>query len=447
MTKRKHILTCILIFTCLSMNAQMSLRECMQYAVEHSSRMKIQQTETDNARISRRDAVLQAFTPFISGSSNAGYSFGRSIDPETATYFTSVSFNNAYDISLSISLFDGFSAVNNLKITKTAMAMGKSLEQQEADAICLATMEAYYNAVYFDQLLKIVSAQVETSRLALNLARRQEELGQKGYADIVQMEAELSDREYQQITAENAYKSAMLTLKDLMFWPMDQELEIDTSMAENAEILDPEGNLVTDEIICNAQNLMPKAFIAKGEVANAKRELMTAKWKMAPSLSIGGSISTGYYAYPGREGYTAISFGHQFKNNLGEYIGVSLRIPIYGRLSGQSAILRKKNAYKKAQTQYDQTMREIETEVRRAVQDRDGASSAFLQANKRASVQEEAYRLNSRKFEQGLISSIELQNATNNYLNARTERLNTLLKYYIKRSIVLYYNGISYLNQ
>ncbi len=447
MTKRKHILTCILIFTCLSMNAQMSLRECMQYAVEHSSRMKIQQTETDNARISRRDAVLQAFTPFISGSSNAGYSFGRSIDPETNTYFTSVSFNNAYDISLSISLFDGFSAVNNLKITKTAMAMGKSLEQQEADAICLATMEAYYNAVYFDQLLKIVSAQVETSRLALNLARRQEELGQKGYADIVQMEAELSDREYQQITAENAYKSAMLTLKDLMFWPMDQELEIDTSMAENAEILDPEGNLVTDEIICNAQNLMPKAFIAKGEVANAKRELMTAKWKMAPSLSIGGSISTGYYAYPGREGYTAISFGHQFKNNLGEYIGVSLRIPIYGRLSGQSAILRKKNAYKKAQTQYDQTMREIETEVRRAVQDRDGASSAFLQANKRASVQEEAYRLNSRKFEQGLISSIELQNATNNYLNARTERLNTLLKYYIKRSIVLYYNGISYLNQ
>ena len=429
------------------MNAQMSLRECMQYAVEHSSRMKIQQTETDNARISRRDAVLQAFTPFISGSSNAGYSFGRSIDPETNTYFTSVSFNNAYDISLSISLFDGFSAVNNLKITKTAMAMGKSLEQQEADAICLATMEAYYNAVYFDQLLKIVSAQVETSRLALNLARRQEELGQKGYADIVQMEAELSDREYQQITAENAYKSAMLTLKDLMFWPMDQELEIDTSMAENAEILDPEGNLVTDEIICNAQNLMPKAFIAKGEVANAKRELMTAKWKMAPSLSIGGSISTGYYAYPGREGYTAISFGHQFKNNLGEYIGVSLRIPIYGRLSGQSAILRKKNAYKKAQTQYDQTMREIETEVRRAVQDRDGASSAFLQANKRASVQEEAYRLNSRKFEQGLISSIELQNATNNYLNARTERLNTLLKYYIKRSIVLYYNGISYLNQ
>lgn len=447
MTKRKHILTCILIFTCLSMNAQMSLRECMQYAVEHSSRMKIQQTETDNARISRRDAVLQAFTPFISGSSNAGYSFGRSIDPETNTYFTSVSFNNAYDISLSISLFDGFSAVNNLKITKTAMAMGKSLEQQEADAICLATMEAYYNAVYFDQLLKIVSAQVETSRLALNLARRQEELGQKGYADIVQMEAELSDREYQQITAENAYKSAMLTLKDLMFWPMDQELEIDTSMAENAGILDPEGNLVTDEIICNAQNLMPKAFIAKGEVANAKRELMTAKWKMAPSLSIGGSISTGYYAYPGREGYTAMSFGHQFKNNLGEYIGVSLRIPIYGRLSGQSAISRKKNAYKKAQTQYDQTMREIETEVRRAVQDRDGASSAFLQADKRASVQEEAYRLNSRKFEQGLISSIELQNATNNYLNARTERLNTLLKYYIKRSIVLYYNGISYLNQ
>ena len=447
MTNAKPILTLSLLFVCLSINAQMTLRECMQYAVENSAKMKIRQTETDNARISRRDAVLQAFTPFISGNTSAGYSFGRSINPETNTYFTSVSFNNAYSLNLSISLFDGFSAVNNLKITRTAMAMGKNREQQEADAICLATMEAYYNAVYYEQLLEIVSAQVETARQSLTLARRQEELGQKGYADVVQTEAELTDRQYQQVTARNAYNDAMLTLKDLMFWPMDQELDIDTSMAGNADVLDPQGELVTAEIISNAQNSMPKAFIAKGEMANAKRELSTAKWQMVPSLSLGGSISTGYYNYPGQSGYKAMSFGHQFKNNLGEYIGLSLTIPIYGKLSGQSSILRKKNAYKKARTQYDQTMREIETEVRRAVQDRDGASAAFLQADKRASVQEEAYRLNSKKFEQGLISPIELQNATNNYLNAKTERLNSLLKYYIKRSIVMYYNGVNYLNQ
>ena len=89
----------------------------------------------------------------------------------------------------------------------------------------------------------------------------------------------------------------------------------------------------------------------------------------------------------------------------------------------------------------------MEAEVSRAIQDRDGASAAFMQADRRADVQEEAYRLNSRKFEQGLISPIEYRTASDKYLSAMAERLNTLLKYQIKKRVVDYYNGIHYLDQ
>ena len=89
----------------------------------------------------------------------------------------------------------------------------------------------------------------------------------------------------------------------------------------------------------------------------------------------------------------------------------------------------------------------MKAEIIRAVQDRDGASAAYLQAEKRAKVQEEAYRLNLRRLDQGLISVLDFQKASDNWLNAKTGQTDALLKFYIKRSVVDYYNGIDYLEQ
>ena len=47
----------------------------------------------------------------------------------------------------------------------------------------------------------------------------------------------------------------------------------------------------------------------------------------------------------------------------------------------------------------------------------------------------------------GLISSIEYQTASNTYLNALAEKLNAQMQHFIKKSVVLYYKGIHYLEQ
>lgn len=92
-------------------------------------------------------------------------------------------------------------------------------------------------------------------------------------------------------------------------------------------------------------------------------------------------------------------------------------------------------------------MQQIEAEVLRAVADRNGASAAYLQSQKRAAVQKEAFALNQKKYEQGIISPIEYQTSSNNLLNAQAEKLNALLSYLIKRSVVEYYQGVSYIHQ
>ena len=428
----------------LATTKTMSLRECMEYAISNSTQVRIQQSKNDDARLDRRDAILGAFTPSVDGNSYGYYRWGRSIDPETNTYVTTTSLNQGFSVSAGITVFNGFSAINNLKIAKTSIAMGISQEQQEKDKVCLATIEAYFNVLYYTRLTDILEEQVNNARNSVKLAERQEELGSKGYADVVQMKADLADREYELTTAINNRDNALITLEDVMYWPTDEKLTI------NADLLALEfdsATSATGDIIDRAVKSMPAVLIAKGSMDNALRSLQTAKWQFLPTLGLYGGWSTSYYTYPGQVGYKATPYWHQFKNNGGEYVQLSLNIPIFDRLQKHTALAKKKNAYQRASLEYDKSLRDVESEVRRAIQDRDGAEAALLQAERRAEVYDEAYKLNARKFEQGLISSIEYNTASSNYLKSKAEQLNAELQYQLKRRVVEYYNGVSYLEQ
>jgi len=433
-----------------SAQATLSLHDCMAYAISNSTKMRIQQAAIGDAQIARRDAALALFTPQISASTYAYYNFGRSIDPQTNTYFNTTSFHNNYGVSAGYDLFDGFKAVNNLKISKTGMLIADSQEKQVEADICLAVMEAYYNVVYYKRLVDVYEEQVSVAEQALTKARRQEELGQKGHADVIQMEADLADRQYDLINTRNQYESQKMTLADLMFWPVGEELEIDTGMPDQVGHDDTSvipgltGNLSPDSVVAFALDHNPAVQIASWQALNAKRELNTAKWQTLPSIGLYAGWNTSYYTY---QGSATATFRDQFRNNMGEYVELSLSIPIWNRLNKQSMISRKRHAFEKASAELDQKRRDVESEVRRAIQDRDGAATAYEQACRKAEVQSEAYTLNLKKLEQGLISPLEFQTANNNYLKAQADEMNSLFKYLIKHAVVRYYNGVEYVNQ
>ena len=417
----------------------MTLHDCMEYAVSNSTKMRIQQAAIGDAQIDRRDAALALFTPQISAQTYAYYNFGRSIDPQTNTYFNTTSFHNNYGVSAGYDLFDGFKAVNNYKISKTGMLIADSQEKQVEADICLAVMEAYYNVVYYKRLSDVYEEQVAVAGQALAKAKRQEELGQKGHADVIQMEADLADRQYDLTNTYNMYQDQKMTLSDLLFWPVDEELVIDTSMP--VWQVEP---VATESVVDFALEHNPGIQIASWQELNAKRELNTAKWSLLPTVGLYAGWSTSYYTY---QGSTTNPFWNQFKNNGGEYVELSLSIPIWNRLSKHSTISRKQHALDKATAELDQKRRDVESEVRRAIQDRDGAAAAYQQAQRKAEVQAEAYTLNLKKLEQGLISPLEFQTANNNYLKAQADEMNSLFKYLIKQAVVRYYNGVEYVNQ
>lgn len=425
----------------------MTLHNCMEYALKHSTKYEILKLDNADIRLERRDAILQTFTPAISAGSYAYTNFGRAVDPETNTYINTTSFNNAYSIDASLTLFNGFESLNNIKISQTAVKIGMSEKKKLENELCLAVMEAYYNVIYHSEMVDVLEEQVEVSKTNVQLLKKQYELGQKGYPDVAQTEADLADREFQLTTSINNRDDAILTLKSVMLWPIDETLIIDRTMAETdfPSMVDEQDTV--NEIIDYAIETQPSAKIAEGNLDKARLNLKTAKWKFMPTLSISGGWSTSYYSYPGKSDYKAQTFNSQWHNNSGEYIQLSLSFPIYNRLSRFSNLSKKENEFKRAEAQYKQTVHDIESEVSRAVLDKERALKSLILAIKRKNAQRETYLLHEKKMKQGMVSPVEFQTITNSYLNARAEEINALLEYYLKRSVVQYYKGTSYIDQ
>lgn len=421
----------------------MSLRDCMLYAVENSRTAKIQEAKNDQYRLQYRESYLN-FVPSVSGRVTANGGFGRGIDPETNTYISQTSFGNDYSINANYTIFEGFNVINNYRIRKVAKLSGVEEYQQIEDEICLTTMQAYFNVLYRIGMVEIRGKQLKESKENLYQAQVMEELGTKSHADVLQVEAKVAEDDYNYVKEQNSLDDELLNLKKAMFYPVYEDLQIDTNMVWSVDPFFEEES--SDSIFEYAKTFLPSIKIADYTVQKAKYGYQSAKLNILPSLYLSGGIGT-QYSYGWNNGKTYASFADQMTGNIGESIGLQMNIPIFSSLSRHTTRGLRKNDYMIAQFQKEQKLQEVSTEIQRAVQDMEGAAKEYIHANKRESSQEIAYRANVQKYNEGMVSILDLQTSSNNLLAARAQTLYSALAYLIKTKIVNYYKGIPYLAQ
>jgi len=413
---------------------EMGLRDCMEYAVTHSSEMRLSAADRSDERAAHRQALLAAFTPSVDAQSYAYNQYGRNLDPETNTYTDFTTFHNGYSLSGGIVLFNGLQALNRIRIADVQQQMGLSQEQQSADKVRLATMEAFYQVVYFNRLLEVLRLQALTADSALLKARREEQLGRKGHADVVQMESEQAQRQYQLTQAEGQRRQALLSLKELMCWPADSCLNVDSRMPASSGT-----SLAVDGSLPDSLYELPAVIIARANLRLAELQVRQARGAWSPTLSLHAGWSTSYYTYPDMDGYHPLSFSEQWKGNGGEYVQLSLSIPLYNKGQNRLALLRSRNERARAQERLEMAERERDNALRKARDEAHTARAAARQAERMAEVKRQAFALCRRQYELGLIGALDYQTASHDYLNAEAECINAQLQLQLKEHQLHYY--------
>lgn len=426
-----------------------TLDSCIRYALAHSNDLRRGRIEQDVSRYEEKAAKL-GFLPSVTGQVTGQYAWGRNIDPETNTYNTITTFNNYYSIGAAVSVFDGGQTINAFRRAKNARAQAATALQKAADDKAIAVMTKFIDAVYNQKSVALAEEKLADSRALLRKTQRMFELGEKSRPDVAQMESQVAEDDYNLLHQKNQAKLTLLALKSEMDWPSSDSLVL----TENEPVSVAGEGLVPAHKQCSTDGNNVGSFFEDRhktgpctvEIAEQKTKDLEYAYKISraqllPALSLGGGISTNFYRNLSLGG-SVEPFGRQFHNNLGEYVYLSLSIPIFNPSSWRSA-KRAKGEWKKAMLDLDDERRKWNDDYVQAVADRDGYRKETTQMERKVASDSLAYHLSMRKYEEGMLSTFDLHESAQTLLQSRIKLLQTRLLYAMKQRLVRYYEGES----
>lgn len=442
MNRFLSILLCILVAgtTVQAQEKQWTLDDCIRYAVENSP--KVNKKNAQNT-IYQQDymSAIGRLLPSLSVNTNAYFNFGRGIDYDTNTYIDINSFSNAYSIYSSLTLFDGLSNIYRVRMQKANKLSGKQQLEQEREMVAYDTMESFFNVLYYKRMVQLAQEQAEESTNNMKQVRRMEELGMKAKPDVAEMAAKEAADIYNLTRQKNLLTIGIILLKERMNFPIEDELDITD---EQSDVLIVKSGETVPAIYETARVVNPKALSAESALKVQQMNKRVAMGGFSPVISMDAGISSGFARYLNGSDYEP--FWDQLKNKRGSYVGFTLSVPLFTGFSKTTNYKRSKAQVIIAESELQETLRTLYSEIEQSVADMNGQADAYQQAVKQREAMEAAHEANQRKYEEGLISPLELHTSANRVVEAKAEELNAELQYRLKERLVRYYNGESFLN-
>ena len=429
--KKSFLIVLVFAASLASAQPEWTVQQCMQYAVAHNTQVRQAELKLDNYRANRLGAIGNML-PSVEAGVGVQYNFGRAIDPETNIYTDVSTFYNGYSVQASLPVFDGFNRVHALRAAQASVLMGKNALHQQQDQTALKVLQAFTNVAYYDELVRMAEEKRRETALLLRQTQVMEEVGRKSPADVALVESQQAEADYELTRQQNLKASALLELKKEMNYPLADSLRLTANEITARARRDYGSSMVS-------RNLIPELQQAYQSVLVSRHEWLQARAGFYPTLSLSAGLSTSFHKTLHSD--ETVPFREQFKNNLGEYVSATLRIPIFNRLQTLTGIRRARNNYRIAQEQFKQKQLELEKLSREAWQDMQAYQLQTQQMERKVKADSLAYLLTRRQYEEGLSTAIDLHTTSTQLLKSRATLLQCRLMAVVKEQLVRYYQG------
>jgi len=413
-----------------------NLTRCISFAIENNiglKQMEIQEKlASEDLNQSKRNLL-----PGMSASSRAGVSFGRSVDPNTNDIVNNEFFNNSYDVGASLTLFNGFKLLNQIEYQKFRKKASELNRLNATDDLAFGVMNSYFEVLYYQGMLKIARQQVETSGISLKKIEKQVELGLKSKPDLLEMRANYETEELRRIQVENSLKTSMLQLKQRMNLTDTTTLVLD----EEQNPAETSGNQNTENLFDSYLQWSPYYQSFNAQLKASRKSLAISRSQLYPSINAYGSVGTGYYETTKDEAGKTIKFGTQLDNNLSQYLGGTVNIPIFSRWAVRSDVKKAKLEVEQAQNTLDEEKQKLYFEMANNLNDLEAIEKEYNQYQKQREADQLAFQAAEKKIEQGLVNVVDFYIAKNRLSNSESQVLRSKLQWEVKKKVLDFYSG------
>jgi len=480
---KTKILT-LFIFTLISVlnvaaQEKWDLRRCVEYAISHNISVKQGDIDARTAKLSYDQSKMAQY-----GSANAatamGLNYGRSINQTTNVYTNTQGISQYYTLNASITLFNWFSMKRTTEANKLFYdSRSVNIERLKND-VTLSVSAGYLNALLAKQQVTLAQTKLALTSEQLGNTRKLVNAGSLPELNAAELEVQFATDTAAVITAQETYDINVLQLKATLNLDAAAPFDLDTPPVETIPV-EPITSLQPDIVYSIAEGTFPQQKLNDMYIKAYQKLVEVNRGKLYPTLSAYGSLGDNFFnnlqkqtivslppfgtqgyalnpntneqyqvfspnaqiQYSGQPFFNSFKgYGEQLSNNFGQQVGLQLNIPIF---NGNSA----RTNYKKAQLNVTSAQLTKESDLLSLKQ---GVYQAYYnavaslekyQANKKAvAVAERSFDLATKRFNIGMLNTIDYLTNQNNLFTARINTLISQYDYVFRIKVLEYYKGL-----
>jgi outer membrane protein len=408
--------------------------------MEHNLALKIELNNNEKQNLSYQQTKWQ-FAPSVNGGGNGSMNFNRSTD-QNNQISSGTSYSANYGISASLTLFDGFSRLNQISAMKyNALAYGKKVEQQE-NLLYLDILNQFTKTIYYNQMVNYANEQLQLTLKEKEKIESKVELGLLSKSSVDEINATISGNRMLKEKQYNNYKLSLLSLAQML--ELNDTIEFQPSGAEIDMVLPSKMDYTTMAVYEKACANLPELKMKELQLKYNKKALRVQQGQVLPSLSLNGGYYSGYYSSDTLLSGVKTPFPDQFSKYLNPSVGLSLSVPIFNRLNNTFQIKRSKIDLENAVLELEQQKKTILNQIQNTIQQLNASYLEYENAVDNLRFVDKSFEIFREKYALGLINSTDFMIVQNQLMEAKNNVLQAKYSWIIQEKTIQLYQGNRY---
>lgn len=471
-------LSALISVTNLVAQDKWDLRRCVEYALANN--ISIKQADIDSRTYKLYyDQAKGNQMGTVNGATALGLNFGRSINQTTNIYTNTQGLSQYYNLQANITLFNWSAlkrATESNKFSYEAQVV--NIDKMKND-VTLNVAQAYLLALLAKQQVSLAKTKIQLTAEQLANTRALVNAGSLPELNAAELEVQFATDTAAIITAQETYDIDKLQLQAILNLDAAAPFDLDTPPVETIPV-EPITSLQPDIVYSIAIGTFPQQKMNDLRISAAAKNVDYSKGRLYPTLSAYGALGDNFFndlrasntvivpTYAGPNSYaldnssqyplyiatpnTTFSsqplykafkgYGDQLSNNFGQQVGLQLNIPIF---NGNTARIN----YKKAQLNVatakltkDNDLQTLKQGVYQAYYNAVASLQKFESNKKAVVVAEKSFDLATKRYEIGMLNTIDYLTNQNNLFTARINVLIAQYDYVFRIKVLEYYKGL-----
>ena len=342
-------------------------------------------------------------------------------------------YNGSYSLNAQWTLWNGGKRLNNIKQQKTNRDIANLTVEETENMLQEEIAKIFIQILYADESVEINKGTLEVSQATYERGKELFKEGSISKADLAQLESQVSNDQYQLVTAESSLRNYKLQLKQLLELDGTEEMDLVLPELNDEHVMELLPS--QQDIYQTALNTRPEIQSGKLSIDNAKLAISTAKAGYYPSISLSASTSSM------TNNASQNNWAQQMKYGWNNTIGVSLSIPIFDNRQNKTNVQKAKIQYSTTQLDLVNKQKELYTTIETLWLDALNAQQQYAAAESKVKSSQTSFDMVSEQFNLGMKNTVELLTEKNNLQSARQERVQAKYMAILDRTLLNFYAG------